>query len=69
MAIINTKYKIIVWKNVKTTKWEGLLRVYNNLGEQFDLKFAPYFDTKAEALRYGSLMLIDKGVDWEEEER
>ena len=68
MAITNIKYEIWVWKNAETKKWEGLLRVNNNLGEQFKLKFAPAFDTKAEALLYGSLLLTDRGVEWDEVE-
>ena len=53
--------KIIVWKNVKTNKWECLIRE----GDTFDWILAPVFDTKEEAIKYGSSISEYLGFEFE----
>ena len=53
--------KIIVWKNVKTNKWECIIRE----GDTFDWILAPAFDTKEEAIKYGSSISEYLGSEFE----
>ena len=55
------KYKIMVWKNVITDKWECLIRD----GETCDWLLAPSFKTKEEAITYASSILKQRGLKFE----
>lgn len=53
--------KIMVWKNVKTNKWECRIREE----EKYDWELAPAFETKEEAIAFASYILQFWGSEFE----